>query len=194
MALHPPLSTGPADPAGVAQEEHLLLMLIATYSRLLPDMLTFGFVSVYIWSQNVCRHPTLLPPSFSPSSWSDSDSEHSLSPQTCRKIVWRKLAAEEDGACLSPLISGLARRRQRWGVRSWSRARLGVCFLRLSQPTSDLAKRGRQMEARLDGEFAFYASSCRLRVPLFGTGQEVAAEGRSAGWGACFQLAEFPCT
>ena len=36
------------------RQEHLLLMLISTYSRLLLDIRTFGFVSVYIWSQNMC--------------------------------------------------------------------------------------------------------------------------------------------
>ena len=31
MALHPPLSAGPADSAGTAQEEHLLLLRIASW-------------------------------------------------------------------------------------------------------------------------------------------------------------------
>ena len=34
----------------------------------------------------------------------------------------------------------------------------GVCFLRLSPPTSGLARRGRRRGAQLDGEFPFYAS------------------------------------
>ena len=53
VALHPPLSAGPADPAGAAQEEHLLLLRIASASGLLLDIHSFGFVSVYFWSQNV---------------------------------------------------------------------------------------------------------------------------------------------
>ena len=37
VALHPPLSTGPADPAGAAQEENLLLLRIATAAGLMLE-------------------------------------------------------------------------------------------------------------------------------------------------------------
>ena len=52
-----------AGPAGAAQEEHLLLLRIATASGLLLlDMQSFGFVSVYFWSQNLRRlDDSLLP-------------------------------------------------------------------------------------------------------------------------------------
>ena len=50
VALHPPLSAGPADPAGAAQEENLLLLLISTASGLMLDIHSFGFVSVYFRS------------------------------------------------------------------------------------------------------------------------------------------------
>ena len=52
MALHPPLSAGPAGPAGAAQEERLLLQRDAIAAGLLLDISTCWFVSVYIWSQN----------------------------------------------------------------------------------------------------------------------------------------------
>ena len=39
-----------------------------------------------------------------------------------------------------------------------------VCFLRLSLPTSGLARRRRRRGTQLDGEFAFYASRRRLRA------------------------------
>ena len=61
-ALNPPLSTGPASPAGAALEEHLLQLLNATTAGLLLDICTCWFVSVYIWSQNVRRlNDSLLP-------------------------------------------------------------------------------------------------------------------------------------
>ena len=55
MALDHPPSAGPADPAGAGQEVHLLLLQIVTASGLLPGIHSFGFVSVFIWSQNVRR-------------------------------------------------------------------------------------------------------------------------------------------
>ena len=55
MALHLPLSAEPAGPAGAAMEGHLLLLRIATAAGLLLDIRTFGFLSVYFWSQNVLR-------------------------------------------------------------------------------------------------------------------------------------------
>ena len=118
--------------------------------------------------------------------------------------------------------SGLARRRQRRGARldrellctpltdfgpgpeaaaEGRSAGLGVCFLRLSPPTSGQARRRRQ-----DGEFAFYASRRRLRAwlgggcggarswryfflrlapPTLGLARGWAAEGRAAGRGVC---------
>ena len=49
----------------------------------------------------------------------------------------------------------------------------GVCFLRLSPPTSGLARRRRQRGAQLDVEFAFNASRRRLRaLPRAGPGAE----------------------
>ena len=45
MALQPPLSSGPAGPAGAAMDEHLLLLRIATASEVLLDIRMFGFVS-----------------------------------------------------------------------------------------------------------------------------------------------------
>ena len=47
----------------------------------------------------------------------------------------------------------------------------GVCFLRLSPPTSDLARRGRRKGAELDAEFAFHAPRRQLRAwPGWGGG------------------------
>ena len=77
MALHPPLPAGPADPAGAAQEEHLLLLRIASASGLLLDIHSFGFVSVYFWSRNVRRQggrleDSLLPRRLWRASWGDA--------------------------------------------------------------------------------------------------------------------------
>ena len=56
-------------------------------------------------------------------------------------------------------------------------AGLGVCFLRLPPPTSDLARRRERRAARLDGEFASYASR-RLRArPGRGGGGELSWTG-----------------
>ena len=69
VALLPPLSTGPADPAeadpeGVAQEEHLLLLRVATMLDIHNTFKFVWFVCVYFWSQNVRRlDDSLLPPS-----------------------------------------------------------------------------------------------------------------------------------
>ena len=43
-------------------------------------------------------------------------------------------------------------------------AGLGICFLRLSLPTSGLARRRRRRGAQLGGEFALYASRYQLRA------------------------------
>ena len=61
MALHPPLSAGPADPAGAAQEEHLLLLRVATAAGLmLEHMYVFVCVCVYVVSE--CAPTRRLPP------------------------------------------------------------------------------------------------------------------------------------
>ena len=65
MALHPPLSAGPANPAGAAQEERLLLLLIATAAGLmLEHMFVFVCVCVYVVSEGA---PTRRLPPTSPS-------------------------------------------------------------------------------------------------------------------------------
>ena len=72
------------------------------------------------------------------------------------------------GAQLDGEFAFYAFRRQHraWpeGAMEGCAAGRGVCFLRLSPPTSGLARRGRRGGAQLDGEFAFYASRHRLRV------------------------------
>ena len=60
VARHPQLFAVPAGPAGA---EHLLLQRNASSARLLLEICTYRFESVYIWSQNVCRlDDSLLPP------------------------------------------------------------------------------------------------------------------------------------
>ena len=50
VALHPPLSAGPADPAGAAQEEHLLLLRIASASRVLDYCWTYIRLVLYLYT------------------------------------------------------------------------------------------------------------------------------------------------
>ena len=47
----------------------------------------------------------------------------------------------------------------------------GVCFLRLSPPFLDLARRGRRTAAQLDGDLAFYGSCRRISAWPGGGGQ-----------------------
>ena len=61
LALRGGLRDGPG-PAGAAQEEHLLLLRTATAAGLLLDIYSFGFVSVYFWSQKVRRLDDFLLP------------------------------------------------------------------------------------------------------------------------------------
>ena len=51
VALHPPLSSWPADPAGAAQEEHLLLLRIAAAGLMLEHMYITVCVCVYVVSE-----------------------------------------------------------------------------------------------------------------------------------------------
>ena len=62
MALHPPLSAGPAGLAGAAQAEHLLLLRNASATVLQQDICLCVSVSVSVWSQKVSRLDDSLPP------------------------------------------------------------------------------------------------------------------------------------
>ena len=50
------------------------------------------------------------------------------------------------------------------GLAEGRSAGLGVCFRRLSTPTSSLVRRGLRLGAQLEEEFALYASHRRLRA------------------------------
>ena len=62
MALHLPVSAGPAGSAGAAWAERLLLLLNASATWLQQDIRACLCVSVYMWSQKVRRpDDSLLP-------------------------------------------------------------------------------------------------------------------------------------
>ena len=169
MALHPPLSTGPADPA---QEEHLLLMLIATDSRLLLNIRTFGFASVYIWSQNVCWLPTLLlPGAFCLAS---SRLPRGL-PVTLTLSAPRVLRRAARWLCCASLLQ----KKKALASLRWL----------LAWPEGD-SDGGRAAGPELDGEFAFYAS-CRQLLIWPGGGCR-SSDGGAARRGVCFLCLSLP--
>ena len=214
VALHPPLSAGPADPVGAAQKEHLLLLRITTASGLLLDIHSFGFcICILLVSEGA---PTRRLPPTSPSlaGWPrggvrgrGTSAAVSIIPLGSRSgggpagrttaaagSVWTCWLSQERSApsrsrvvccrlCLAsqekkktgmersvPTPSAFRRAGWRLALREWhwrstccyvSRRQ---CFLRLSPPTSGLARRGRRRGAQMDGESAVYASRHRLRA------------------------------
>ena len=59
MALHPPLSAGPAGLAGAAWAEHLLLLRNAFATGLHQAICACLCWSAWMWSQQVCPYTTI---------------------------------------------------------------------------------------------------------------------------------------
>ena len=164
VALHPPLSAGPADPAGAAQEEHLLLLRIANApGQMQEHIYVFLCVCVYVVSEFA---PTrrLRPTSPSLAGWPGGCGE-----RRTRHAVSIIPLSSRCSSCAANALYASRRQLRAWAAEGRS-AGLGVCFLSLSPPTSGQARRGRRRGAQLDREFALHASRRRIRAWLGGGG------------------------
>ena len=123
MARHPPLSAGPACPAGAAQEEHLLLLRKDTAAGLLLEHM-YVLVCIYICIHLVAeRAPTRRLPLTSPSlaGWPGGCGERG----TCALSPWQLLGWRlglKDCCCCWLLLDLLAISRMLCSV-----AVSGVC-------------------------------------------------------------------
>ena len=195
VALHPPLSAWPADPAGAAREEHLLLLRIATTSGLIitnagtyirvwvclcicglrrcADSMTPFYLASFGWLAGGVRgrgtRAAALLFLSSPSAAALVEAQLSGWKDYCCGWLWldEKRSAPPPSRVLCCRLCLTSRKKEK--KQAWKEV-TGNCFVRLS-PTSGQARRRRRRGAQLDGEFTFYASRRRLRArPGLGPG------------------------
>ena len=107
MALHPPLSAGPAGLAGAAWAEHLLLLRNASATGLQQDICLCVSVSVCVWSQTVRRlDDSLLPRQLLPAGlWRAGGEGQALLLRSCA-LAAALVAAGQDGRQLLLALAG----------------------------------------------------------------------------------------